>query len=203
MKSSSRFSVTGCGMTFKNPIQMFSHRRFLWEAVAISIFCSGCIPLPGGVTTKLNYYASADDDNVAKRLTPPTGKSIVYVLQEFSVLGQNQLETVVQLDQRAVRTLAPRTYYMEVVEPGKHKLGIRAYLNAPLATGGGAMKPLGKDLIIELEPNHAYFFETMLRSSVTALGFNVVNIEFNRMDEAPARNLLKTYRLSSSYPVSP
>jgi hypothetical protein len=190
---------------FNEVDRTFVHGRLLLNLVAISIFCGGCMTAPNP------NQASSSDGNSASQGTVPTGKSVIYVLQRHSPDFPNA-GMVVRLDNKEVRLLGSRTYDMEVLEPGQHKLGIRTaetyYHGAVCAGPRGVI--LGKEISFDLKPNQAYFFETTLRThSRIRLGWNVPDtrfttfIKFDEMEETPARKLLKGFRRSESLPPGP
>jgi len=96
---------------------MFAHDYLLWSVAAISIFCAGCATSKGPAFN----YAPEAEDQAAKELIVPEGKSVIYVF----AYHHNRLQTIIQVDQRDVCRLAKRTYYKAVLESGQHQLGIR------------------------------------------------------------------------------
>ncbi len=168
----------------------------------ICLICAGCqTPF---THSQLQFYASVEDDNAAKQLTVPAGKSVIYVLQE-PAMDSGNFFTVVRLNYKEVRLLACGAYYMAVLEPGRHIIGIRSYdkfPNGPMY--GRTDRYLGTELALNAEPNKVYFYATKIHYNLNLIGGgSFSSIEFNTEKEATARELLKTYRLSNSMPLPP
>ena len=173
---------------------MFSHGCLLCSVVAISIFGVGC------VSPSLKYYTSAEEENAAKQLTVPTSKSVIYVFQKMGAY-----HTAVLLDNRILRELSDHTYCMEVVEPGAHRLGIRAYVRTTKVTFFNESGTIGKYRDIIVSPDHTYFFEAQIKD-IHDSGFGIapeseyIAINLYRITEKDARDHLKSYRLSNEIP---
>lgn len=144
---------------------MFAHDYLLWSVAAISIFCAGCATSKGPAFN----YAPEAEDQAAKELIVPEGKSVIYVF----AYHHNRLQTIIQVDQRDVCRLAKRTYYKAVLESGQHQLGIRCEGN----WDDGTPFRIGKERVTNVEPNHAYFFMAVVNESVGPGGFLLMGVQ--------------------------
>jgi hypothetical protein len=118
------------------------------QATALTILVASCVPVPVPFADpKLNYYGSDDEDNAAKNLVVPPGKSLIYVIQEYTVSAPGGSEIIVLLDGHVVRELAPRAYVALVTEPGSHTLrsvSANTYVSGPLGTSNAVR--IGRNL---------------------------------------------------------
>ncbi len=173
------------------------------STLAVFILCTGC-----STRIYLSHYASPEEDSAAKHLTVPSGKSLIYVLQGFH-LRTDSYQTIVLVDDRALRVLEPRTYCFEVIDPGQHKLGIRS-VNRFFTNRGMSYydKPMsgfiGKEAVFDLKPDQVYFFEGLIHTVKHQYIFSqeeLTIIDLKKLKEGPGRNLLEGFRLSEQLPA--
>ena len=154
------------------PRERFARGYLTWSLGLVCTWLVGCATQnqPAFKT------AAAAEGAVAKDLSVPAGKSVIYVIQG----NRERLQTVIQVDEKDVCRLAERTFYRAVLEPGQHQLGIRCegqWGNA------GVENPksfkIWKQLIIDVEADHVYFFSAGVVESTSGVvtGFFQPGIE--------------------------
>jgi len=144
---------------------------------------------------------------MTKQFKIPTGKALIYLIQEKHYDALNGEAIDVYLDAKPFRVLAPATYCVAEIEPGQHAIQVKS---SDAFTFGNKTARVGKDTYLQAKPDQAYFFETKIMKNsqnfvlgpVVSIGSAGI-IELNRMKEEAARDLLKSYRLSASYPADP
>ena len=84
----------------------------MFRFLLLIVLLAGCAPLP-----------PSPEDIAAKRFEPAPGKSVIYVVRDFSDFS-NEVSTVM-LDDQMMGSSYRGTYFRWVVEPGRHQ--IRGY----------------------------------------------------------------------------
>jgi hypothetical protein len=166
-------------------------------------------------SVKLEYYGSGEEENAAKQLAAPAGKSAIYVIQENSLddltewrgeqgagAGNNKEYETVQLNNKTVRLLAPNTYYMAVIDPGRYQVGVRSYYAFSYGTWPSiGYKVIGNQTVLNAETNRAYFYETLITTDVGLLSHSTTSaISLNPVTKERAQKLMQHCRLSESFP---
>lgn len=88
-----------------------------WNVLRLLAACLLCYP----ALSPAAPLASPEEDRKAKQALPPSGKALVYV---YRTDGGARVSPTVSLNNRELGALAPRTYYMVPVTPGR--LDLRA-----------------------------------------------------------------------------
>ena len=130
----------------------------LFTNVVCSILLFGC-----AATAPMT---SASLDAQAKTLTPETGRANVYVARPGTFVGA-ALAVQTLLDDRPAGSLAPGTYQLLSVAPGKHV--ISTILEAPAGQRTGSPVILGPERAfgyVTAEAGKNYFFELSLGSGL-------------------------------------
>lgn len=166
-------------------IKTFTGNCFLLSLAAILVFGAGCATRNAPPFN----YATDDQTQVAKDPSVPTGKSVIYVLEDHQIGAE---QTILQVDQKDVCRLTKNTFYRMVLEPGSHQLALR-YEGNWVDVGGQVQAPIriGKELIVNAEAGQVYYFS----GTVYSLG-NEVKIKFekiwpNWMGRSEVKNVLR------------
>ena len=151
----------------------------LWSMALMLIFCAGCVTqdLPSF------NYAPDDQNKAAKDTVVPAGKALIFVLDReaphtsrFAKMAQ----TTLQVDQRDVCRLANNTFYRTVLDPGRHQLALRFEGNWADASPDAKPIRIEKELLVDLEPDHVYYFRGSLDTQLEPTGLLLTGLE-NRM----------------------
>jgi hypothetical protein len=160
---------------------LFAATHTLMITVALCLLGSGC------AADKFQHYASVEQDNAAKHSSVPAGKSVVYVLyQEPPVIYNSWI--IAGIDGIGVATLGPNTYYMAVLAPGRHEVGV-------VSDGEFFGKVLGMKVPLDAKPDQTYFFKTSYDRNVPIIGPISVAIQLDAIKEESGKKLLEKYRL--------
>ena len=161
-------------------IKAFTGNYFLLSLVAILVFGAGCVTRNAPPFN----YATDDQTLAAKDPSVPTGKSVIYVLEDHQ-MGAEQ--TILQVDQKNVCRLTKKTFYRAVLEPGNHQLALR-YEGNWVDGAGQVQAPIriGKELIINAEAGQNYYFA----GTVFSLG-NEVKIKFEKLPNWMGRSQIR------------
>ncbi len=161
-------------------IKTFTGNYFLLSLAAILVFGAGCATRNAPPFN----YATDDQTQTAKDPSVPTGKSVIYVVEDHQ-MGAEQ--TILQVDQKDVCRLAKNTFYRAVLEPGSHQLALR-YEGNWVGIGGQVQAPIriGKELIVNTEAGQNYYFG----GTVFSLG-NEMKIKFEKLPNWMGRNQIR------------
>jgi hypothetical protein len=154
------------------------HGNFLHlGASAILISCAGCAT--GDVASF--HYAPADQTAAARDATVPAGKALLFVY-EFNTLQHEPKvlqmgQTILQVDQKDVCRLAYNTFYRTTLEPGRHQLALRFVGNWADAGLGAQPIHVEKELLLDLTPDNAYYFQGFVDSGLQSAGLLSTSLE--------------------------
>lgn len=98
-----------------------------WIVLLVAALLAGCVTGPS-VT-----LAAADSDAAAKQFTPPDGRANLYIARSESPVGKAASFEIV-VDGRTVGPIGPGTFYLVVVDPGKHVIAAGTTLTSVRAT---------------------------------------------------------------------
>jgi hypothetical protein len=159
-----------------------------------------------------SYWAPEEEDNAAKLLRPPDGKSVIYLLHQGGTM-QRRLTVGIDLlvDGRPVRELQPGTYCVATLEPGQHAIAVRSALQfRPGIMETGKSGYAGKRVIYDLQPNQTYFFSATInyrqyqqrndQQMVLVTVTDAVWMELNKLDETTGRKFLEKSHLTDQIP---
>jgi len=120
-----------------------------WIAPVLALVLAGCAT---GPAVRL---ASAESDAAAKQFVPAEGRANVYIARSNDPAGGVASFTLT-IDGKTIGPIGPGTFYLVVVDPGKHSLTAAATLNSAKAT-------------LEVQAGKNYFYEiTSTGSGLTA-----------------------------------
>jgi len=111
--------------------------------ILVLSFLSGC----SYYTTQRKVYSYVVSRE-AIRISPPEGKSIIYVMQPFNHLVREDVASKIYMDDKYIGSVGNHSYVYAIVEPGKHKIKVKSLL--PLE---------GTKKIIFTKPGEKYFIE--------------------------------------------
>lgn len=138
-----------------------SRRRtaLLWLCVVGMLFagCAASVPL-----------TPADLDVEAKRFTPPSGRSNIYVFRG-GAFGGSAIAFQIIVDGKVIGSIAPGTYHLIVVEPGDHSIAATSQENSKLVR-------------LRAEPGRNYFFEVHAK-----MGMRSARVDLEVSDDTKGR----------------
>ena len=103
----------------------------------------GCATVP---------LASPESDEAAQRFMPPEGKANLYVARSNSSYG-GAVSFKVVVDEEVVGEIAPGTFFLVAIDPGKHSIAATSIQNSAKA-------------IVDAEAGRNYFYEVTATSGV-------------------------------------
>lgn len=112
--------------------------------------------------------AAPDEDLAAKSFTPAEGMANIYVTRKDQFTGSAVLFQLV-VDQTVVGGIAPGTYHLVSVEPGRHTISVTTAENQSVEE-------------IEAEAGRSYFFEVKPK-----MGWMAARAEVKPLSEAEGR----------------
>ena len=133
--------------------------RFLSAATAV-MFVAGC-----AATVDL---AAPEEDLTAKTFAPAEGQANIYVTREDQFTGSAVLFQLV-VDQKVVGGIAPGTYHLVPVAPGRHSISVTTAENQSIEE-------------VDAEADHCYFFEVKPK-----MGWIAARAEVVQMSETEGR----------------
>lgn len=128
--------------------------------LAAFLLLSGCAATVEMATPEL--------DQAAKTYVPPEGKANIYVTRKDQFTGSAVLFQVV-VDGRMLGAIAPGTYHMMSVDPGRHVVAATSMENQTSQK-------------IEAEAGHCYFFEVTPKT-----GWMAARVDVQPMSETEGR----------------
>jgi hypothetical protein len=123
--------------------------------------------------------ASTQDDAAAKTFAPPTGKVNIYIVRASAIIA-GPIAYDVAIDGKAVGAIAPGTFYLLTVEPGRHV--IRA-----------SSKENTDQVKIDAEADKNYFLEVS-----PVLGFSTYRASIKQIEEDKGKELVKQEKRAES-----
>ena len=81
------------------------------------------------------------------------------------------------MDQRDVCRLANKTFYRTVLEPGRHQLALRFVGNWADASLDPKPIRIEKQILVDVEPDHAYYFQCFLDTHLETTGLLLTGLE--------------------------
>ena len=145
---------------------------FAGTFVAAVLLISGCAATVEMATPEL--------DQAAKTYVPPEGQANIYVTRKDQFTGSAVLFQVV-VDGRMLGAIAPGTYHMMSVEPGRHIVAATSMENQ------ASQK-------IEAEAGHCYFFEVTPKA-----GWMAARVDVQPMTEAEGRTAVTENSLAEGF----
>ena len=142
-------------------------KRFrIFVTAVLCLFVSGC-----GIAAKMRTHpdmplVSEKADADAKRFQPKPGKASVYVIREYTFTGQNTLCRI-SLDEIDQGRLAPGTFILFSVSPGKHEVSFKGKMDR------------GKEKIYAVKGG-IYYIEIRPRSGIVTVPGKILRIDQKR-----------------------
>lgn len=112
-----------------------------WILLLALAALAGCASVP---------RASSESDADAKRFMPPQGKANLYIARSNNSYG-GAISFKVIVDGRAIGEIAPGTFFLVAVSPGKHSLAATSVQNSSNAS-------------LDAEAGRNYFYEVTATS---------------------------------------
>ena len=104
--------------------------------------------IAGCVTAASVSMATADSDASAKTFTPPDGKANLYIA--WSGSSNQKASFDVSVDGKSVGPIAPGTFYLLAMDPGRHSITVAARMSSARET---LTSEAGKNYFYEVTAN--------------------------------------------------
>ena len=147
--------------------------------VLIAGTCLATLLLLSGCAATVEM-ATPELDQAAKTYVPPEGQANIYVTRKDQFTGSAVLFQVV-VDGQMLGAIAPGTYHMMSVEPGRHVIAATSMENQTSQK-------------IEAEAGHCYFFEVTPKT-----GWMAARVDVQPMSETEGRAAVSENSLAEGF----